>query len=625
MSDRPELSDDDLHDLLARRAARARADNLLASVRAAAAVTPQRRRIGRLGLGLRMPGPLAAGVTGVAGLALLAGVVLLATGGRGPEVGFVPGSASPGASIGPSASVEPPATPIAPGSVQPVLPLSVAQLNVLMGADPRQLSGRELVIDGSISGCAQLGGSCPDVVLQGSNPQLGVEPAAGQGGRPWSSRTDPLTGPFAARLVDDHTLEYQGPVTLTGNGSAFLPSELTAAESADPGAGLRLVEGWITGRTDPLPCPYPGDLVSPEPQYGCGETAILSDTNIQPETSDSFTIPPTSVQVQNGAYLEFAPDPSTGIDPVSSPAHLSEPEVATFLVEVGPPVPCPSGTFCALDLPGRHWQIIDRVDPWPDLGGIPTPAPTVVPSPSAPVAAAPVLPLTVDQLNAYMQMNSQSPDGRQLVITGTIVPNEMAMLCTGSCTGWLLEGSNPSLFVKPVGVWPGPWNQAGQPLTGTFAATMAKPYQLEYQGPVSMAPDGVPWLPSQLPSPVTSDAQSGFWLVHAWLAPVETSRTGCPYLPIRSPQYGCGNNAVLSDTPTWTGAPNTMPTDGFQVQNGAYADFSPPAADGSPQSATFLLRTVQVCMPGPRCSPSTENEHWEIVARVGPWPVAALP
>ncbi len=468
----------------------------------------------------------------------------------------------------------------------------------------------------------------PPAILDGAVPELGIQDST-------SALLPvhlPSTGTFAAKMLDTRTLEYEGPVALTADGGAFLPSQLVAAETANHVSGLRLVHGWIAGFEADLPCPLqPGGSTS-GPQYGCGRAASLSDSGSQPVTGPSMTfrLPADGVQVQNRAYDDFAPAPE-------SLGPQSKPEEATFLVRVVGPTPCASGEFCALEFAAGLWQIVARVDPWPDLAGIPTPAPTIAPSPGAPGAAAPVLPLTVDQLNAYMRMNSQSPDGRQLVITGTIVQKAPGMACTGSCTDWLLEGSDPTLYVKPVGdIGLGPWDQGGEPLTGTFAATMNEPYLLEYQGAVALGADGGPWLPSQLPSPANGPAQTDYWLVHGWIEGM-VGAPSCPVDPAASPyqgpQYGCGPVAYLSNGAfqPWIGNEFNLPPSSIRVQNGAYRDFAPvfnPDQLIAPsEQATFLVRATYIppCGPTEDCVVPAANYHWEIVARVGPWPVAALP
>ena len=284
---------------------------------------------------------------------------------------------------------------------------------------------------------------------------------------------------------------------------------------------------------------------------------MLSDEQYQPVTSDAFVLPANGVLVQNDAYQDFAPKPAS--QPQTAPGGLRLPELeqATFLVQViatsGPA--CPVGGTCplpAVDL----WAIQARVDPWPAPGS----QPAVTPSPG-PAAVAPVLPLTVAQLNTYMAMNSQSPDGRQLVITGTIasVPppagSAAGTACRYSGRSWTcppayLVGSEPRLSIEPIGdIGPGPWAQGGpQVLTGTFVATLES-YSLRYQGPVETTAAGDPWLPGQLPKPTEAAVGVGYWLVHGWIAspPIDPA---CPTepSPYPGPQYTCGVQTTLSDS-----------------------------------------------------------------------------
>ena len=74
---------------------------------------------------------------------------------------------------------------------------------------------------------------------------------------------------------------------------------------------------------------------------------------------------------------------------------------------------------------------------------------------------------------------------------------------------------------------------------------------------------------------------------------------------------------------------HTSPLSGLQVQNFAYAEFapSPNESDPIPEESTFLVRTVSVppCPPDMFCPRQPTQYYWEIVARIDPWPVPALP
>lgn len=633
MNDRPELSDESIQALLEERAAGAKTDGLLASVRLAAASTPQ-RRAGRFGFGF-VRGSLGGGLAGAAALVLVVIALGFASGGH------IPGVASPSdrpsatgsalASPLASGSAEPPATPVAPAAAGPVLPLTVDQVNALMASNPGALNGRQLAITGTISNCRQRGGTCPAVLLAGSQPVLAVVASAAAS----LPSGLPLQGTFAATLIDARTLQYEGVVKTAAGGGPMTPSQLPAIGTPTGTIAYWLVQGWIAGFDVPLPCPTVAGTPTGPQYYGCAVTSSLSDTSAQPVSgttspdypylSGAFRVPRDGVQVQDRAYDDFAPNPKlTG--------HGTEPELATFLVDQvnGP---CPPGIFCTL-FGGTHWHIVARMDPWPMPGAAATPTPiSESPAPSPDPAIA-VRPLTVDQLNLFMTMNSQSPSGRQLVITGTIVPNTMAMICVAPCTGWVLEGSDPTLYVQPVGdIGPGPWNQKGAPLTGTFAATMADGFVLDYQGPVSTTPDGGAWQPSQWLVP--SAAGAAYRLVHGWIV-AGSMAVSCPQpneSPYDGPQYTCAGLDILSDSefrPSISD-PFAIPDDGIRVQNGAYDQFAPApssmGAESQPEQATFLIRATYIppCSPTADCFIPLANYHWQIVARIGPWPFPTQP
>jgi hypothetical protein len=251
-------------------------------------------------------------------------------------------------------------------------------------------------------------------------------------------------------------------------------------------------------------------------------------------------------------------------------------------------------------------------------------------TPVAPGAAEPVLPLTVAQLNALMA-TSRLLAGRQLVITGTIETDLTADFCFKPCTGRYLAGSSPRLWVDP-GLAQGspPW-RTSLTITGTFAAVLNDQLVLEYQGAVSLAPDGSAWLPSQLPNPTPATLASGDWLVHAWIIG-SLAAPACPASSVAvapdGSQYGCGSPTSLTDASTpWTAtSSSSAPLIGMRVQNDAYAAFAL-GFDGSnpaPEQATFLVRTVFTGGCG-SCVITPADSHWEIVARIDPWPLPALP
>ena len=641
MNERPELSDDALKALLETRAGRASTDGLLTSVRLAAASTPQRRtgRFGRSGPFGLLRGSLGAGLAGATSLVLLVLALGIASGGHLPGVTTPsdrPSASGPASSL---QSVQPPATPVVPAVAGPVLPLTVDQLNALMAADMNGLIGRRLVITGSlgtvegtpVASCilvpspAVAPAICNQrIVLVGSTPQLQITSIPAD-----VSLAGLVT--LSGVLLDSGRLEFEAMVTPSPTGGALLPSQLIHPIPAGPSGRYWLVTGWITGVTASLPCPRPAIPPATGPQYGCGRTAYLTDASfgVAADASNfglggpSLSAPLNALQVQNDAYQTFAPPPPAGASPQlaasgSDTGPLGQPRFGTFLVQAwtvacGPTQSCVQPAF-------NHWAIVARLDPWPEPAASATPAPSVEsPAPSSGDMSA-VRPLTVDELNTFMTMNSQSPSGRQLVITGTISLNMMAMLCKTPCTGWFLQGSDPNLWVN-FDTYSGPRPLIPpEGLRLTFAATMGDGFVLDYQGQVSTTSDGGAFRPSQLPDPAAADAGTGDWLVQGWIVagPLAVLCPQPPQSPYDGPQYTCAGLDILSDSeflPSLSD-PFAIPADGIRVQNGAYDKTAPaPSSTGAialPEQATFLVR-------------ATANYHWQIVARVDPWPFPTTP
>ena len=171
MTDKPALDDQAIRALLERRAGRPDVAGRLATVRSAAAATPQ-RRVGRFGLGTN-PRPTLVGAAGLA-----AGVLVLVTVGltsKAPSTGTPTGSPLVG-----SSSPGPNLSPI-PSSTSGPIVLTVDELNGLMATDPGGVTGHELVISGEIvtqgDACTLVPqGTCNfGLHLLGSSPELGVE------------------------------------------------------------------------------------------------------------------------------------------------------------------------------------------------------------------------------------------------------------------------------------------------------------------------------------------------------------------------------------------------------------------------------------------------------------------
>ena len=617
------LSDEAIRNLLEKRAGRPDVVGRLAAARSVAAATPQRGR-SRFAIGSGGTPTLVAGAVLSALVAVLLAVGLAS---RLPSSGTPSGS--PPTPSGPSS---PNLSPLPIEAAGPLV-LTVDELDGLIAMDPAALNGRLLVIDGVINGTGVLcqsspGGQCfaPTAYLDRSNPRLDVGPVAALGPGPWSGGTaPPLAGPFAATLVNGKSLVYRGPVTTTPALDALLPSQLPDASTVGSGGELKdwLVHGWISGLGVVFSCPsVPAPALTSGQQYGCGGLgAFLADDPRQPVTvtSSGFSVDAGagSVELQDGAYQEYAPAPE-------SSGAQTRPEEATFLVQDTPVAPCLGPQSCA-PVAG-HWTVVARVDPLPVVVVPPAPSPTPSASPQ------PIVPLTAEDLNTLFAKVPQQMSRLQLVITGTIVSSPERCIYLPACKDRvvLLGTYAPVLEIYPL---PSVHLPSHLPFKGTFAAELTDAWTLNYEGAVTTTANGGPIMPSELPARTISADPDSLWLVQGWIAGLEAALP-CPIAPgspQTGPQYGCGSTASLSDTDSQpvSDLQLKVPGDGVQVQNGSYDDFAPdPQSSGynsQPEQATFLVKLASVpCPPGILCSLETGHQ-WQIIARIDPWPVPALP
>ena len=175
--------------------------------------------------------------------------------------------------------------------------------------------------------------------------------------QPWPAV--PVDGPFALRIRGDGALDWVGWVaTGPGGHSEWTFQDLRtrlAGATGDQLDDYRLyvVSGWVSGAAfDPRCPPIPSEDV----RFGCGQVAWLTEADVQPNALPtdgwSLTTPAGSIRLQNGAYLEFAPDPTS-----PNPTTLPQTRYGTFLVQ--PAVPVPSCLFCD----GPAAELVARLDP----------------------------------------------------------------------------------------------------------------------------------------------------------------------------------------------------------------------------------------------------------------------
>lgn len=357
MNDKPAFDDQAIRALLEKRAGQPDVAGRLAMARSAAAATPQRRG-NRVWLAVvRSPALAVAG--GLALLVVIVAASLFAGGGRLGGTGTASGEPTTPPRSPQASTASPSASPTVAAFGTSVLPLTVDQLNAVLGS--YSLVGRQLVITGSIQVpvisshpvcCSSGPPSQPAAILVGSTPLLQVESAGP------ASLADPFpfTGTFAATLIDPTTLQFEGIVMTAADGSPIVPTQLPRTWNATGTHPYWLVQGWIAGFDVAVPCaPVSAQPAGPQ-YYGCGVTSSLSDTAAQPVSGTSFNVPKDGVQVQDRAYDDFVPDPH-----LAGPGTV--PELATFLVDqtLGP---CPPSIYCSFGS-GLHWHIVTRIDPWP--------------------------------------------------------------------------------------------------------------------------------------------------------------------------------------------------------------------------------------------------------------------
>jgi len=628
MNDKRVLDDQAIRALLEKRAGRPDVAGRLATARSVAAATSQRRRSRSWLAVVRSPA-----LAGAAGLALLIAIVaanLLAGGGRLPGTGTASGEPTIPARSPLSSTPSPSASPAVAAFGASVLPLTVTQLNAVLGS--YSLVGRQLVITGSIQVpvisshpvcCSSGPPTQPAAILVGSTPLLQVESAAPA----LLADPFPFLGTFAAKMVDARTLDFEGIVTTSGLGGPIMPSQLPASAAKSGTDQFWLVSGWIAGLEADLPCPAAPDQNPTGPQYGCGRNASLSDTGSQPVSGFELTIPKDGVRVQNDAYDDFAANPeATGTAALPEQAEFLVRAIAVHAAAVNS---CPSADYCPFNQVQYYWAVFARIDPWPVVPSAPSPTP----APSF----EPVLPLTVEHLTAALGTAPQTLTGRELVITGELVYPTPVASCVGTVSGChdrvVILGSQPAVAVVPSASTKLP---SSLPFRGTFAATLIDATTLQFEGVVTTAADGSPILPTQLPPTWNATGTHPYWLVQGWIAGYDVA---VPCQPVPSPSagpqyYGCGVTSSLGDTAAQpvSGTTFNVPKDGVQVQDRAYDDFAPSplhlliGQGGTvPELATFLVdQNLGACPPGIFCT-AFGGYHWHIVTRIDPWPDAAQP
>ncbi len=500
-------------------------------------------------------------------------------------------------------------------SPSPVAVLDAAQLRA---AIEQELAGglapRDVIADVAIDSsrrtppldreCVPLGQCTVIGTLAGSDATLGTVTVRAQDQSvPRPTDAADLQAPVALRLSGSGPIEFLGHVHLTPDGLAFgVPAALAATASA-PAGEVIAVTGWLVGVEGFScgPAPMPGPPV-PAP-FSCHVPEFLTERATKPVSRTGLsgmgsgfqmTAPAGAVQLQMGAYQEYAPSPSfDGVNDV--------PRLGTYLLRM-----------VAIDQSNcehcRGWLAVGRLDA------------SAAPASPAPSGSQPQVRST-DELALALAQDRPVLVGHVVFVDGRIVPGT-ASGCTepGPCSLGVPEGTSERVVATPYAVSQlVPGNDAQ--VRGVLALVV-RANGLEYLGV-----GGVPLPLSELADPlITNGLPLQVHPVTAWLVgegPVPcASFASAP--PADTPFDTCGGSWLMTAAQqpvqrNGAGFSLVVPPGAVRVQPGAYGAFAPSPAsepDGVgmvPREATYLVRMVSNPPGG-----WPAQTGWQIVARLAP-------
>ncbi|MGC8633886.1 MAG: hypothetical protein ACP5VP_04355 [Candidatus Limnocylindrales bacterium] len=417
--------------------------------------------------------------------------------------------------------------------------------------------------------------------------------------------TDPadLRAPIALRLSGSGPIEFLGHVLLAPDGQAFGVPAAVAATASAPTGEVIAVTGWLVGvegfSCGPVPMPSPP---VPAP-FSCHVPEFLTEAATEPVSRAGLSgmgsgfqmrAPSGAVQVQMGAYQEYAPSPSfDGVNDV--------PRLGTYLLRM-----------VAIDQANcahcRGWLAVGRLDA------------SAAPASPAPSGYQPQVRST-DELALALAQDRPALVGHSVFVDGRVVPGT-ASGCTepGPCSLGVLEGTSEPVVATPHAVSqlvPGDDAQVRGVL-----ALVVRQSDLEYLGVGS-----VPLPLSELADPlITNGLPLQVHPVTAWL--VGMGAVPCPSVanvpPVDTPFDMCGGSWLMASAQqpvqrNVAGFSIVVPPGATHVQPGAYDAFAPsPAPEPHcpgfvPRDATYLVRMVSNPPGG-----WPAQTGWKIVARLAP-------
>ena len=424
---------------------------------------------------------------------------------------------------------------------------------------------------------------------------------------------DTLLGPVALRLAGTAPIEFLGRVDLTRDaGGRVDVAGLRDLTAATPDGRIVAVDGWLAGVNGPS-C-GPAFPTPPPKPFDCpGLRAFLADEPVRPakpegENGTVLSVPDTAVQVQYGAYRQFAAAPvSPGVGGNDEPRH------GLYLVRmvVADVEGCPA---C------RGWLVVGRLDAQPAAI-------------TGPTASGVVHVQSAAEVDAALASDRAALAGRVVFVDGAVSPGTASNcgIDATTCDLGTLDGT--SLAVTASGptvaqLLP----DTDYPVQGVMAFRVGE-RTLEYLGWMGwFDPLGYEAAVADLMTPDQLARGPEMVAVKGWLVaglPIPCPAPPGPAAIIDTPFQTCPPAWITADevqpiVRTSNSISYTEPAVGFHVQYGAYGDYAPdPGSDPlsglvEPRFGTYLVRLLT--------NPNDANQRgWQVVARLDPPPDVVAP
>ncbi|HEY3523722.1 MAG TPA: hypothetical protein VGK63_08455 [Candidatus Limnocylindrales bacterium] len=476
--DRPSF-EDELSELLDRRAKRSKVDPELVGRVAARANASGQDRVGRWAAAVRSFAPAR---RTAASLVALVAVVALVGGAF-----FVAGGSRPSASPTPS----PPASGRVAGPTE-VTSYRVPSREFLryLREQPDAFVGHTILVDGTLS---EILGSCvnpqpldcPGYVFLPEETDHPLVVPATQGVRDRLSNGN-VSATFAIRADSRDRLTALGVVTLPPSKEAWQPSDLRSMQDVDA-ADLYLVDGYLDGAMAPFACP----IIRAGGRSWCPPAWIRDAADRYSPRGDAL-IPPDGIQVPSDALDSAKGSPH--------PAHV--------LALVGRPGPCLS----RLPNPPRSGECLTADPPGPAQWDLVATAMPISPRVAASVSPAQQEVMAYRFASAdFLRYLREQPDafvGHTILVDGTLtlVPQPCPLIdafatpspdavvtCPPFTFGTSADGQ-PFVFAGSAAAL----TELGGPTTATFAIRVESRTRLIDLGRLTLPSSDGYWRPSDL-------------------------------------------------------------------------------------------------------------------------------